>query len=314
MWRQKAEESPLWWLLLFIEHLLLHFKAHGLAHAKNVGRRRLLRLSSFFNWCVHLLLPSFLFQKFLLPLTEELLELVLGLTGLNAGGVNGHLSAPDWVEIDLRFSRLFRRPSNWIILLRGPGDATVQSLLQKVLSSFSGLSPILQCRGVLAEGIVHVALRSGKQRVVWTLRALVETWGHFRLRILPNLSESVRFNPEETLLVGGDLALLLQIANREQEVAIIHRVFLASVDPQQVVPDVTPQTTHVVVNHARCLRNQLEVDCSLLCEVPVLLLGAWNNCAILLWLRIHHHRLWMNVVGDAFYYFMIYISLIVWFG
>ena len=95
MWRQEAEESPLWRLLLFLEHPLLHFKAYGLAHAKDVGGRRLWRLSSLFNGCVHLLLPSFLFQKLLLPLTEELLKLVLGLTGLNAGSVNGHLSAPD---------------------------------------------------------------------------------------------------------------------------------------------------------------------------------------------------------------------------
>ena len=95
MWRQEAEESPLWRLLLFLEHLLLHFKAYGLAHAKDVGGRRLWRLSSLLNGCVHLLLPSFLFQKLLLPLTEELLKLVLGLAGLNAGGVNSYLSAPD---------------------------------------------------------------------------------------------------------------------------------------------------------------------------------------------------------------------------
>ena len=177
----------------------------------------------------------------------------------------------------------------------------MQSLLQKVLSSFSGLSPIEQCRGLLAEGIDHVALRSGKQRVVRAMRALIETGGRFGLRILPNLSESVRFNPEETLLIGGNLALLLKIANRVQEVAIIDRVFLASVDVQQVAPDVTPQTTRVVVEHARCLGNQLEVDCSLLCEHPVLLLGAWRNCAILHWLRIHHHRLRMDVVGDGLF-------------
>ena len=188
----------------------------------------------------------------------------------------------------------------------------MQVLLQKVLSSFSRLSPIHQCRGVLAEGIAHLALlRSWKQRVVLALRALVETGGGFGLWVLPDLSESVRFNPEETLLIGGNFALLLQIANRVQEVAIVDRIFLASVDLQQVVPDVTPQTTSVVVLHARRLRNQLEVDCRLLCEHPVLLLGAWSNCAILQWLRIHHHRLRMVVVGWSFYYFMIYISLIV---
>ena len=175
----------------------------------------------------------------------------------------------------------------------------MQSLLQKVLSSFSGLSPIEQCRGLLAEGIDHAALRSGKQRVVRAMRALVETGGRFGLRILPNLPESVRFNPEETFLIGGNLALLLQVANCVQEVAIIDRVFLASVDVQQVAPDVAPQTTRVVVEHASCLGDQLEVDCCLLCEVPVLLLGAWRNCAILHWLRIHHHRLRIDVGCDG---------------
>ena len=96
MWRQEAKKSPLRRLLIFIEHLLFHFEADWLAHAKDVSGGCLRRLSPFFHRCVHhLLLSSFLFQKLLVPLTEELLKLVLGLTGLNAGSVNGHLSAPD---------------------------------------------------------------------------------------------------------------------------------------------------------------------------------------------------------------------------
>ena len=86
------------------------------------------------------------------------------------------------------------------------------------------------------------------------------------------------------------------MANREQEVAIVDCILLAPVYAQQVVPDVAPQTALIVTEHARCFGNQLEVNRDLLNEVPVLLLGALSNRAILQWLRIHHHYLLLHVV------------------
>ena len=211
MWRQEAKESPFWLLLVIIKHFLLVTQIYRLAHAKDEGWMCRWLLPSFHNWCVHhyLLRSSFLFKKLLLTLTEELLELVLGLTGLNAGRVYSSLTASEWVEIDLRFSRLFQWSSNWIILLRGTRYSNMQSLLYKVSASFSVLSPVEQCRGFLAKGMVHVAFSGwNKWVMVRALRALIKTGSHFWLWILPNLSESVWFNPEKALLIIVQFALL----------------------------------------------------------------------------------------------------------
>ena len=99
------------------------------------------------------------------------------------------------------------------------------------------------------------------------LRAFAPQTG--RLRLVPDLLEDLRLNAEEAI-ARKHFTILDEILDGVEEVAIVHRVLHISVNVQQVLPNVAPQRPLVIVQHARRLRNQLQVDVVLLYHVLVL--------------------------------------------
>ena len=157
----------------------------------------------------------------------------------------------------------------------------MQVLLQELFATALLSRTSTSC--LLAKCIVQ-ALRSQQERVILrALRALAETWRGW-LRVFPYLPERIGFNPEEPLLVRGQLALLLEEANCVQEVTVVDCVHLTAVDAQQVSPDIAPEAALVVGEHARRFRNQLQVDRGLFLENFMLLLRGRVVCAILQWM------------------------------
>ena len=89
------------------------------------------------------------------------------------------------------------------------------------------------------------------------------------MRLVPDLLEDLRLNAEEAI-AREHFTILDEILDGVEEVAIVHRVLHISVNVQQVLPNVAPQRPLVIVQHARRLRNQLQVDVVLLYHVLVL--------------------------------------------
>ena len=52
-----------------------------------------------------------------------------------------------------------------------------------------------------------------------------------------------------------------------KEVPVIHCVVFFAIDFEQIGPDIPPERALILVQHARRLRNQLEIDCYLFLEV-----------------------------------------------
>ena len=61
-----------------------------------------------------------------------------------------------------------------------------------------------------------------------------------------------------------------EVLDGVEEITVVHRVLHIPVNVEQVLPNVTAQRPLVVVQHARRLRNELQVDMVLLEEVLVL--------------------------------------------
>lgn len=168
----EAKKSP-FWLLLLLRLFLKHYsfvKIHWLAHAED----KIWLLSVLEDNALVLLLLywHFLLEQLLLPLAKELFQLVLRLTGLNAGHVEGGIviAATCHVEIDLRFSRPFQITAKWIVLDAGFGDAPMQCLLHKVLATFAlpfpGHRHCLLAEGIIIAACCETSGRVGNERIV----------------------------------------------------------------------------------------------------------------------------------------------------
>ena len=97
-------------------------------------------------------------------------------------------------------------------------------------------------------------------------RALIEVRGR---RLLPDLPECVRLNPEAALVIF-QFPLSDESSYRVEEIPVVNCVGLPAVPSEQIVPNVPPEGALVGGEGARRLRYQFQVDEHLVLEKFVL--------------------------------------------